>query len=297
MLGKARGLVTVNELELSQELTPVLFTAMGRYVYDNSLPQSAPPQYVQTVGGKSIANILGALRAQMSANSFDSGRIQYSSTFYDATTATANCTNVYSDYARNMNLDEMTQVINGGYFGMPYLPTVTSGLVCNGSIYNGGNPYMFQSPIYSTQPNIVDSHMYPQVVGTTNTDAMIQQVAALDYGDVPHYLGVAGLQAASIMIGETYGGKINALFNPYVNAYCWLGSYLSPSGAPNDNVAGFNNEGVSTPLSSYTVTFRPWMELEDPQGGCYGYGSGPGTSGNYQTVNYLGQGPYTPTHN
>jgi len=31
-------------------------------------------------------------------------------------------------------------------------------------------------------------------------------------------------------------------------------------------------------------------------GQCFAYGSGPGTSGNYQAINYNGQGPYTPTN-
>jgi hypothetical protein len=69
-----------------------------------------------------------------------------------------------------------------------------------------------------------------------------------------------------------------------------------PAGAPADNIAGFNNEGVSLPLSSFTVTFRPWMELEDFSGKFYPYGQGPSSSSNYQNVNYNGQGPYTPTH-
>lgn len=69
-----------------------------------------------------------------------------------------------------------------------------------------------------------------------------------------------------------------------------------PAGAPADNMAGFNNEGVSLPLSSFTVTFRPWMELEDFSGEFYPYGQGPSSSSNYQKVNYNGLGPYTPTH-
>lgn len=99
------------------------------------------------------------------------------------------------------------------------------------------------------------------------------------------------------MIAETYGGTLSPLNlgTPQNPNYCWLGAFQVPSGAPSDNVAGFNNEGVSSPLSSFTVTFRPWMELEDPSGVCYAYGTGPGTSGNYQTVNYNGKGPYIPS--
>jgi hypothetical protein len=164
-----------------------------------------------------------------------------------------------------------------------------NGLTCNGTTTN-----MFTSPIYSTQPDLVDIHIYPSVTGTQNTDAMVQQVAALDYGDVPHFITLSGLQSATFVIGETYGGKIN-VFNQGTTQnpnYCFGGQYSAPSGAPNDNVAGFN----SSSLSSYTVIVRPWMELEDPTGVCFPYGTGPGSSGNYQTVNYNGQGPYIPTH-
>jgi len=157
---------------------------------------------------------------------------------------------------------------------------------------------MVTSPIYSTQPDTVEVHIYPQVVAAALTDALIQQIAAIDYGDVPHFLAEAGLQSANIVIGETWPGTMSPLntgtaSNPY---YCLGGAYQIPQGAANDNVVGFNNEGVSGPLSGYTVTFRPWMDLEGTSGGCYAYGSGPWTPGNYQAINYNGQGPYVPTN-
>ena len=62
--------------------------------------------------------------------------------------------------------------------------------------------------------------------------------------------------------------------------------------AANNNVAGFNQSA----LASYTVTFRPFMELADASGGCFAYGGGPSSRTTYQNVNYNGQGPYTPTH-
>ena len=132
----------------------------------------------------------------------------------------------------------------------------------------------------------------------SNTDAMIQQEAAIDYGDVSHFLALAGLQSAAIVIGETYGGTLSPLNlgTPSSPNYCWNGAYLSPTAAPFDNVAGFNSEGVTNPLSSYTVTFRPWMNLQLPSGQIFAYGSGPGTPGNYQALNYNNQGPYTPTN-
>ncbi len=150
---------------------------------------------------------------------------------------------------------------------------------------------MFVAPVYSSQPDIVDIHMYPSIAGTTNTDAQIQAAATTDYGDVPHFLTLTGLGSADIVIGETWGGTINTGLVPGGGgAYCWLGAYAAPVGSPNDNVAGFN----SSSLASYTVTFRPWMNLEDASGGCFAYGGGPSSGSNYQNINYLGLGPYTP---
>ncbi len=294
VLAAAKGRVNIFELEPAQEIDPFEFTAQLRWIYDNSMPQSAPAKYLVTVNGHSVVNVLGAFRDLMSEYGFDPGRIAYSAQWSDGTDATSNCGNAYQDYARNNDMGNITQGINAGPVGVPQGYSVQHGLTCGGTI----NSSMLYSPIYSTQPDIVDLHIYPSVHGQQNTDAQIQQVAALDYGDVPHYLIGAGQTAAAIVIGETYGGAISALNlgSPSSPNYCWLGQYQSPSAAPTDNVAGFNNEGVAGPLSSYTVTFRPWMQLEDPSGQCFTYGSGPGTSGNYQTLNLNGAGPYTPTN-
>jgi hypothetical protein len=303
ILAAARGAqLNVFGLEIQQEVNPNIAPPLIRYFYDNSSALSAPSQYVTTTtvdlptGGSyqiAVANILSALRAQMSVNGFDPGRVVYSSAWTDASTTTENCMNAWDDYARNWSQDGVTQTINMGDVGQPEDYEAIDGLTCSGTLTG-----MQQSPIYSTQPDIVDIHMYPSVVGVSNTGAMIQSVAELDYGDVPHFLTEAGLGSAAIVIGETYGGALDPGYNgPY---YCWATSINSPTGfagfplpmqTPAYNVAGFN----SSSLASYPVTFRPWMQLEDPSGVCFPYGSGPGTSGNYQTVNYIGQGPYTPT--
>jgi hypothetical protein len=300
ILGKAQAAaLSVYELEIQEEVNTTALTVLMRYFYDNALPQSAPSQYVDKVGGIEYVNVLSALRSLMSASGFDPGRVAYSAFWTDATTATANCGDAYGDYARNLGLDTVFQTISGGLIGMPqdYLTPLSEygDLICGGTL---SYPYNLQPPIYSSQPDIVDVHIYPRVLDATNTDAMIQEVAALDYSDVPYFLTSGGLQSANIVIGETWGGTLS-----HVNLgtssdpnYCWLGAYSFPSGAPAANVAGFNSEGVTSPLSGFTVTFRPWMELEDPSGACYAYGGGAGTSGNYQGVNYQGKGPYTPTN-
>lgn len=145
---------------------------------------------------------------------------------------------------------------------------------------------MPQSPIYSTEPDIVDSHMYPPVVGGGTGQTQIEQVAALDYGDLTHFLAIAGLQSAQVMIGEAFSGTISPASIPNVGP-CWN----VPATAPSSNVAGFNQSS----LSSHTVVFRPFMNLENASSYCYAYGNGPSDPANYQNVNYNGQGPYTPT--
>jgi len=295
VLAKARGVVNVYGFEIAEGLQTDVFTAEARFVYDNSSPGTAPSQYVQTVNGVSYANVIGALRSVMSSNGFDPGRVFYSAPWWDAPSATENCTNAYDDYARATHLDAITEVVNGSSFGMPDGQQAgTYGIPCGGTI----DSTMVTSPIYSSQPDIVDVHVYPQVSGVANTDTEIQQVAAIDYGDIPHFLYEAGLTSAAIVIGETWEGTVNPLLLS-ANNYCdSFASWQLPSGAPSDNVAGFNNESVSNPvpLTDFTVTFRPWMNLEWSQGACFGYGTGPGTSGNYQAINYQGKGPYTPTN-
>ena len=294
ILAKAKGVVNVYGFEIQEELNPTAFPVHARYIYDNSSPGTAPSQYVQTVGGNSYVNVIGALRSLMSSNGFDPGRVFYSAPWWDATNATENCANAYYDYARATELDAITQVINGGRFGVPNQKQMTYGIPCGGVI----DGTMFISPIYSSQPDIVDVHVYPGVVGAPYTDANIQQVAAIDYGDIPHFLYEANMTSATVVIGETWGGTINPLYLGSGPGYCWYGTYPAPSSAPSDNVAGFNNESVSNPvpLTNFTVTFRPWMNLEWSSGACFNYGSGPGSANNYQAINYNGQGPYTPTN-
>jgi hypothetical protein len=320
ILGKAKGAgVNVSELELAQEVNVTVFTSMMRWIYDNSMGATAPAayQFSGTVNNQQVtfANVLAGLRAQMANNGFDSRNVAYSAAWTDAaqisgTDPNSNCTDAYGDYARDINLDSLTQAINGplqnngGWIGVPdVISSNGDQLVCGGTL--GG--HMFRSPLYSTQPNVIDIHLYPQVPNVVNTDAMVKQTAALDFGDVPTFLQIAGLTSAQVVIGETYPGTLSPqeALGPDGNLYYCPGSasaispppsynpgYLLPTTTPNDSVAGF----TSSSLSSYDVTFRPWMELMVSSGVCFAYGSGAGTSGNYQAVNYSGQGPYIPVY-
>jgi uncharacterized protein (TIGR03437 family) len=89
ILAKASGVVTVFGLEIAQELNPTVFNAHMRWFYDNSSPSTAPSQYVETVGGVTYANVLGMLRSLMGTNS---GRVEYSAPWTDASSATENST-------------------------------------------------------------------------------------------------------------------------------------------------------------------------------------------------------------
>ena len=150
---------------------------------------------------------------------------------------------------------------------------------------------MQKSPIYNTQPTIVDSHMYPHIVypddeagkAAARIDTHVQQVAKLDYGDLQHFLAVWywNLPSPEVIIGETHQGTASTDIAD--------GCYVYPTTAATDNVAGFNQ----SPLAGSSVVFRPWMELQNPTGLCYPYN--PCGQSSSQNVNYNGNGPYTPT--
>jgi len=283
MLAKAASnSINVYELETEQELNFGTFTVQGRFMYDNSAPESAGLSSGDTV------DVVSDLRSLMTANGFDPGRVNWSSTGSETPSATYNsCTNVYTGYGRNTGPDEMAQAITAGHIGINsdynMSIAVDYNLMCGGS----DTSLMFVLPDSSTQPDIIDVHIYSQATGATNTDVQVQDAAATDFGDLPHFLTIASDTSAAVVIGETWGGTISTAMEG--SLYCWAGNYLFPSGTPADNVAGFNGSA----LSGYTVTFRPWMELEHPSGVCFAYTS---SSSNYQNVNYGGDGPYTPTN-
>jgi hypothetical protein len=270
VLGAAQGKVTVSELEFEQEMNVVDFTVLMRLIYDNSNPQSAGLQANQTV------DIVSRLRSLMTAHGFDPGRVAWSGVMVDPSVATDNCLSVYQDYARQFTLGGLASAIGAGYVGKPIDAVAVHGLWCGGV----STQSMFQSPIYNTQPNIVDVHMYPHVAGAGASDTQVQQVATLDFSDLTHFLAVVNLQSALVIIGETHSGTPysgSAFGSPCVGL-------LFPVSAPSDTVAGYN----ASQLAGHSVVFRPWMELEDPSGGCYAYPT-------YQNVNLNGSGPYTPT--
>ncbi len=309
ILGAARGplgangqppqqpLVNVNELEFGQqEINLVVSPALLRYIYDNSAVQTAPAWALQ--GG--YVDILSAMRTLMTNNGFDPGAVTWSAAWTDAkhdqpgdNHELTNCLDAFGDYARLISVDEIAQAINGGWagggwFGVPDNTTGAGGLSCGG-VLDGTVP---QSPLYNTQPGVVDVHVYPQIAGDPNPadQTEIQAIAAIDYSDLTHFLALAGVQSAKVILGETYAGTI---YTGYVDpgtpnqVLCWS----APTSAPASNVAGFKQSALA---SGYTVIFRAWMEMEDDTGQCFAYGDGPPSATNFQNVNYNWQGPYIP---
>jgi hypothetical protein len=193
----------------------------------------------------------------------------------DAATGTCNCVSVYQDYARQIQLDAVAGAIGWGHVGRASdaWSDGTGGLTCGGVDVAS----MYQSPLYSTQPTIADSHMYPHIDGPNQEDPQtIQATAALDYSDLTHFLDYTNPLAATLLIGETHSGTMTQGCGPYYYA----------SAIP--NVLGFNQSS----LAGRSVIFQPWMNLE---GSCWPYNGG--SQNDFQNVNYNGNGPYTPTRN
>ncbi|HEY7338619.1 MAG TPA: Ig domain-containing protein [Bryobacteraceae bacterium] len=312
LLGAAAGKVTVNELEFEQELNLQDFTVYLRYFYDNAQYASAPASPSQCLPGGTLADIICFLQDKMQKHGFDSTRVDYSGAgpyafvAGDEQTGQANCTDVYTDWARNMPVDQIASAIGAGVIGLPFTPDTTTypHLVCGGSANDGQGLYMYQTPMPGhSQPSILDFHLYPAIADVNMTGAQLQNEAQIDFDDLAHLPVLLGL-SSQIMIGEThYSGDTAVVASntgPMDNLPIPCGSYADetdpvkhlhtiyafPSTASSDTVTGFN----SSSLAGYAqgVVFRPWMELQDPTGLCYPYSS-------YQRTNYQGQGPFTPT--
>jgi hypothetical protein len=240
----------------------------------------------------------------MSNHGFDANRATWSSPHGDSTpadsqcpsvdpiTGTCNCTDVYTDWARQSDLNAVGSAFGGGLIGVSNA-TASSGLWCGGMVSG-----MLQVPIYHTQPDIVDVHMYPHVAGAGSGDTQVQQVATLDFNDLTHFLPLVYPNGPTplFMIGETHSGtpvlqtdvsyQGSEVVCPYAPAFLngQTDTSAYPATAAASEVAGFNQSS----LAGYNVIFRPWMELQDATGQCYPYST-------YQNVNLNWDGPYAPS--
>jgi len=291
LLLNAQPSVYVDELEFGQqEMNLFQFPAYYRLIYDNFAGHAVAPQ--------TTTPVLTKLADMMASYNFDPLRVIWSIPWTDSSQyVSTNCTNVYEDYARNTNLDEIVSGILGGSIGNWDPNTFVDGLPCSQTV---ADP-LYAVPYTYSVPDAIDAHIYPSLTsGTpgTQTQATIQAIAQTDYGDLVHiFSDVPSLQGATVIIGETYPGTIYPGWDPYAQppALCWN----APTSAPAGNVQGFNQSA----LANYSVVFRPWMNLEDSTDACFGYGLGPASTANYpttqsnfQNVNLGQQGPYVPTN-
>jgi hypothetical protein len=272
ILAAAKNKVNVFELEFEQELNLVASTAELRYIYDNAHQMSGgvtdPNGYV---------DILSRLRTLMTNNSFLPSRVTWSAETSETTDPSNNCPNIYGDFSRMFNLDEIQSAIAGWYVGLNGDATLSDGLWCGGVSYV--NDMILSQATGDALPGIVDLHAYPQTVGGT-LDTQIQQAANWDFFDLNHFQQLFGMQSALVMIGETHSPS------QYPGYSGTLPCAIYPNSAASSTVAGFNANAAL--FSGTSVVFRPWMELEDPAGECFPYIT-------YQNFNPNGSGPYTPT--
>jgi hypothetical protein len=265
--------LTVFELDFEQELNLVEFTAQARFIVDNAHGDSGQP------------NVRDALRYYMGVNGFLPGRVTWSAVAQNATVAGANCTNVYTDYARLMALDAVASAIGGGYIGRPLDASIMGGLICAGSVDT-----MFPFSTYGTQPNIVDVHLYPCVdraqgvlCYATEPNASVQSESKIHFDNLVHHLNLLGVQSSVVVLGEVHSNSSTPLSGQ--TSTCEGVRFGGiPTTAAASTVAGYNQSS----LTGQGVVFRPWANLASPSGDCFTYPSN-------QRVNYLGGGPYTPT--
>lgn len=171
----------------------------------------------------------------------------------------------------------MASGIGGGLIGYPYNFASTNGLVCGGISNPPTNP-MFIVPIYHSQPDLVDVHIYSCVLDPTRScfpdsaRAAVQSEAAIDFSDITHFLALLNLQSAIFVLGETHSNTDDSTGKTCEGA---------PSTAPLSTVSGYNASG----LAGHNVYFRPWLNLLV---NCYSYT-------NNLNVNLGNNGPYKPT--
>jgi hypothetical protein len=212
LLGAASSYgVTVEELDIQNELNLNDFTLDARFLYDSD--PGVPAGYTnagQTDSSTGSVNVLSSLRTLMSNNGFDPLRVFPSSTGVDSSVAGYDCGSVYGDSARLMHLSGAAAGIGGGLVGDPYGWSVTNGLACSGSA-----SIMIGLPTSWSDPDLVDIHSYPCLSSGCPSDSTttIEGEAKLNYSDIEAFLNsfgpsgwrgyVPSLYYALAMIGET----------------------------------------------------------------------------------------------
>jgi hypothetical protein len=284
---KQNGL-TVFELDVMNEINPTLCTVHARHVLDNAHTQTGNP------------DVVNSLHYYMSYWGFDPARVNCDSPWSRVTQAGFNCLDVYTDYARAIQMDAIASTIGAGYIGIPYGYDTTkayTGLYCGGSI--GPSPgqdhvSMFQMPTWHAQPDIVDVHDYPCVAAThgcysTDSQAQVSSEASIDFTDIVHFMALVNNSSALFVVGETYSNtnSTGTQGNPS-GLSCEFGS---PLDSAYQTVSGYN----SSSMAGHSVVFRPWSYTPEATATCYNWNPTNGVYPANQEVNVNNQGPYTPT--
>lgn len=281
--------LTVSELDAMNEINTVAFAVQARHVVDNAHTQTGNP------------NVVDSLHYYLSYWGFDPGRLNWDSPWSRSTQAGFNCLDVYTDYARAIEMDSIASAVGGGYIGVPLNASAQDGLYCGGSVgpqpgQGGYNAHtsMFQFPVGHAQPDIVDVHDYPCVApsGCASTDsaAQVSGEAAIDFTDIVHFMALVNNSSALFVVGETHSNTNNT------------GTYGNPSGlecgvnAPLDSayqtVTGYN----SSSMAGHNVVFRPWSYTPEATAKCYNWNpTYNGYPANQQINVSANNGPYVPT--
>ncbi len=282
LLAAARGRVNVSELEMEQEMNLRDFTAYMRFIYDNSNLESALPEPDPEVISGGFVDIVKKLRNLMVANNFDASNVAWSAAEAPSSSLTQNCTNIYTDYARQGKLDAIANAIGGGLVGLAPDESGIDGLWCGGTVVFG----MKASPKSNTQPRVVDLHTYPHVVGKASSSSEVQSIAKMTFDNLNHFFALVPISSPVVLVGETH----RVTQYRYRPDCTW---FPVPDDAATQTAAGYN----LSLLAGRTVVFRPWMELGDPTGWCYPRGSEPPPAiPLFQRVNFGLAGPYSPTN-
>ncbi len=292
----AQGL-SVIELDVEQEMSPLNFTVQARFILDNQ----TSPAYDVYADMKGIMSQYGfdPLRVISSAGAIQPMPPYTLPAGYDPpNVAGFDCTDVYQTSARTMWVGSVASAIQGGWFGVPvddppnYPRSPTNGFWCGGAVCgtypsctpSDTGPGMIELASGHTGPDILDIHTYPEVAPPTplnpsdpvvtytdNSYAQVQVEAVTDFNDMPAFLTAIGTPNALLIIGETHSNTTNpnACGVEPGGGTAPLGSCEcapAPPAAASQTVTGYN----ASSLAGRSVVFRPWSDL---QASCYSLSS------------------------
>jgi hypothetical protein len=258
--------LTVEELDLNNEMDIVDFPVSARLMYDNTSPNCPGMSY--------CPNILEDMQDKMDFYFGSTSRslVTYSTLNMNPSTQTggspwndgSTCNSVYSESALIIKQSSLYHALNGGYFGLPH------GVQNDESHYwlycNGTTSYMTQLPTsFATlvMPSVTDIHVWicnGQISSgsiscqdPTSAGTLGAPTARVTYNGIYSFLTTNSITANKVMLGEVnHNVTANACDTYYGDA-----AY--------SNVDGFNgyNDGLNTSSSLFqnllsSTVFRMW---------------------------------------